>query len=152
MAKERQQKEYNGEICDAKHKTLEIKIEDNTKELNRIEKDLKKTKEDLKNEISTTKLSISNNLDKVDLTLRGNGKIGLQETTRSHSKHIKVIYACLILLFGFKLFGAYLDDVVKELLPKSDNKNVEIKKIEENVEKINIKDTESGKIVSINER
>jgi len=122
-----QQREYNNDVCKAKHKALEIKIDDNTKEIERVESDLKKSKEELKSEISTTKLSISNNLDKVDLTLRGNGKVGLQEQVRSTQKHIRVIYACIILLFGFKIFGTGLNEVIKGLVPKP---NKEIKQVE----------------------
>ena len=119
---------YNNDICKAKHKALEIKIDDNTKELERIEKDCKKSKEDLKNEISTTKLVISNNLDKVDLTLRGNGKVGLQEQVRSQAKQIKILFMLIILLLGFKVFGSGLNEVIKGLLdkPKTETKKIEI--------------------------
>lgn len=122
------QKKYNSDICDTKHKVLDEKIEDNKKNIEKLEKNLK-------SEISTSKISISNDVDKLDLTLRGNGKIGIQEQVRTLQNQVKILFLLIFFLFGFRIMGNRIDDLIN---PPKDNKTIKNTQTVEEDKKENI--------------
>ena len=129
MAKTRKQivsKKYNLEICQLLHKNINEKIA----KLEKInhQKDLEKLEKSLKNQIETTQSSIMNRIETLDNTIRGNGKIGLEESVRFLNFKIYVLFTIILFLLGFKIFGTNIKDIFGEK-----EKNIETKQIE-NVE------------------
>lgn len=77
-------------------------------------KDLINTKNrEFGDRLSTVENKINIKLDAVDEALRGNGRIGLFEQIRNINTKIKVIFTCVIVLFGFKLWGLGMDEWVR---------------------------------------
>jgi len=111
-------KKYNPEVCELLHKEINKKLEklDSKKDLEKIEKSLK-------DEIETTKNSIMNKIGTLDETIRGNGKIGLQEQSRSLNRKFYILMAIVLFILGFKVLGTKWDDIFGE-------KNTEIKQVE----------------------
>ena len=58
-------------------------------------------------------------LDGVDESLRGNGRIGLYEQVRSLKWQLRAVYVCLLLLFGFKMWGLTVNEWYKLYVPKN---------------------------------
>ena len=114
-------KKYNPEVCELLHKELNEKIS----KLENIDhkKDLEKIEKSLKDEMETTKNSIMNKIGTLDETIRGNGKIGLQEQSRSLNRKFYILAAIVLFILGFKVLGTKWDDIFGE-------KNTEIKQVE----------------------
>ena len=122
------QRRYNSDFCDTRHKALDEKIKNNKKDIEKLEKKLK-------SEISTYKLSTNNNVDNLDITLRGNGKVGLQEQVRTLQTQMKVAFILIFFFFGFKIMGNNLSDLTNHL---KDDKTIKNTQTIEEEKKINI--------------
>ena len=124
-------KKYNPEVCELLHKELNEKIS----KLENIDhkKDLEKIEKSLKDEMETTKNSIMNKIGTLDETIRGNGKIGLQEQSRSLNRKFYILAAIVLFILGFKVLGTKWDDIFGREKENTEIKQVE--KIEENTMK-----------------
>ena len=130
-------KKYNPEACFLLHQEINNKIA----KLENIDhkKDLEKIEKSLKNQIETTQSSIMNRIETLDNTIRGNGKIGLEESVRFLNFKIYVLFTIILFLLGFKIFGTNIRDIFGEK-----EKNIETKQVE-NVKENNIKNIENNK-------
>lgn len=122
----------DSQICDYKHQIVDTKIteilknlEKNESQLSHIGEIIEKLKsvvdenqkehapmeERLKNQINVTKDGINNKLDKIDETLKGNGKIGLIEQMRNLNWWIKTILALSVIIIGGQIGGIGLQEI-----------------------------------------
>lgn len=126
-------------ICDYKHQLVDTKIseilrniEKNDSQLSHIEEIIEKLRaivyenqkehapmeERLKNQINVTKDGINNKLDKIDETLKGNGKIGLIEQIRNLNLWFKIIISLAVIIIGGQVFGIGLQEIKDLIYPK----------------------------------
>ena len=66
-----------------------------------------------------------NKIEKLDESVRGNGKIGLQEQSRSLNRKFYILAAIILFILGFKVLGTKWDDIFGR-----EKENTEIKQVE----------------------
>ena len=92
-----------------------------------LQKDIESNNNNLNNKIDTVEAKVEGKLDGVDESLRGNGRIGLFEQMRNTRWKFKAILLCLILLFGFRVFGRTLEDIYTTWFEKTPAPVVKVK-------------------------
>ena len=98
------------ELIDNRHREALERIESIGEDL---KVDLADISRERKDQIETVEGKINKKLDAVDESLRGNGKIGVFEQLRSIKLQIRVIFLCLLFLFGFKVWSLGFEDWIK---------------------------------------
>ena len=137
MAKDKNNCVYDPRLCKKIHDNLDEKIDtvqDNLNnrmnhledQYNNLHLAIENLKNDIKDEIQTTEKSINLKLDTIDLTLRGNGKVGLQEQSRALNRKFYLCFVLILLLLGFRFFGAKLTDIKNELMGNQETKQQDI--------------------------
>lgn len=84
--------------------------------LDNLSNEIKNMTSKLEDYIETVENKANNKLEGVDHALRGNGRIGLFEQIRGINTKIRIIFICLIFLFGFKVWGFALNDWMRNFL------------------------------------
>jgi hypothetical protein len=142
-----QNREKTKEELEKKEKRDNDSNEEIKNELKRKDKEIKheleekiesghRHREEIKNEVKLIHQSINSRLDDFDISLRGNGKIGIFEQLRSLRIWIKVCFALILLLFGARVFGATLNELFDAIFKINQTKTVQIEtqKIEKKTE------------------
>jgi hypothetical protein len=91
---------------------IKVTVDENSKEHPLME-------ERLKNQINVTKEGIYNKLDKIDETLKGNGKTGVIEQVKNLSWGFKIIIALAIIIVGGQVGGIGIYEIKNALSNKN---------------------------------
>lgn len=89
-------------------------------EIQKVKDHLELAKTDITNKLQTYALTQEKRIDFLDDALRGSDdRVGMFEIIRKHQVYFRVIFICLTLLLGIKLWGFGIEDVVMSLFSDS---------------------------------
>ena len=108
---------YDSRVCKAIHVVVEEDLEN-----------LEKNNKDVLDRIETEIGKINTKIDKIDLNLTGNNKVGIHEQIRDMKWKtrwgFRIVFCVLALLLGFRIFGTRLKDIAQEFA--SDEQNITV--------------------------